>query len=296
MLEKKENEIKEKENENIVDVSNDFSAADDYSAEDKSNEGLDVASDDVDVETEVEKEDSNIEDDVSEEGDTFTPSPEEKEESDLGEQHESTSEPAEDQGEVGEEMSQPEKMLTQSQVNVLIGKARQEGRESAMKELFGRYGVSSDEELNDVFGRGQAYDDLNDEYSNNVNQYKSMLAENALLKIGVPENRWEDVKLILGGKGFEVNADNISAEMATHPEWRSGSTVSSALNENKILTPEKAEELAKTPSVDKLQNDSRLASNEPTKLIKLGNESSQQPITESEEEKMNRIFGFSNKN
>ena len=49
-----------------------------------------------------------------------------------------------------------EKMLTQSQVNELVGRARQEGRESALKELYGRYGVSGDTEKKDAGGGGKA--------------------------------------------------------------------------------------------------------------------------------------------
>ena len=267
MLQNKENEIKEKENE--VEDMTDLS------------EALGIS--------QTEDNESSVEN-GSESGDTFTPSQEE--ENGLDEQHESTPNTEEGPGEIGEEMAQSEKMLSQSQVNALIGKARQEGRDSAMKELFGRYGVSGDEELNDIFGRGQAYDDLNDEYNNNINQYKSVSAENALLRTGVPETRWEDVKLILSGKGLDINAENIAAMMETHPEWR-GNTFGATENEGrKMLTPEMGEQLATQPVVDKLKNDSQLASDEPAKLVKLGNESSQQPVTESEEEKMRRIFGF----
>ena len=54
-------------------------------------------------------------------------------------------------------------IFTQSQVNKLAGKAREEGRASALKELFARYGVADENELNGIFGKGQTYDDLNEE-------------------------------------------------------------------------------------------------------------------------------------
>jgi len=116
-----------------------------------------------------------------------------------------------------------EKMLTQSQVNELVGRARQEGRMSAMKELLERYGVGDESELNDVFGRGQAYDGLNDDYTNVNHLYNEVMAENALLKTQIDMNRWEDVKLILGGKGLEVSQENIEAMLPSHPEWKSDS-------------------------------------------------------------------------
>lgn len=115
---------------------------------------------------------------------------------------------------------EPEKMLTQSQVNELVGRARQEGRESALRELYGRYGVSGDEELGDIFGRGQAYFDLDDEFRAQGDSYRATLAENALLKSRADESRWEDIKLILGGKGLDVTMENIESLIPSHPEWR----------------------------------------------------------------------------
>lgn len=136
---------------------------------------------------------------------------------------ESVPEPEAEQQQPQQE-SQPqqpmEKMLTQSQVNELVGRARQEGRESALKELYGRYGVSGDSELNDVFGRGQAYLTLDDDFKAEQSSNKALLAENALLKTKVDESRWEDIKAILGSKNMDITPENIEAEIPTHPEWR----------------------------------------------------------------------------
>lgn len=115
-----------------------------------------------------------------------------------------------------------EQTFTQSRVNELVGRARQEGRESAMKELYNRYGVNTDDELNEVFGRGQAYDGLNDEYSAVQSSYNDLRTENALLKSEVAPERYEDVKLILGGKGMDVTVENIAMMIPSHPEWKGG--------------------------------------------------------------------------
>lgn len=193
-------------------------------------------------------------------GDTFTPS-----------------EGSESEEVTDEEIKPQEKMLTQSQVNELVGRARQEGRESAMRELLERYGVSSDSELNDMFGKGQIYGDLNDEYENQGMLYKSALAENALLKSKISPERWEDVKLILGGKGLDVNFENIESLIATHPEWRGA----------KELTPEKGEELLHNPAVSGETEKPSGA----VKLTKLGNEPSSE-VVESDDEKARKLFGL----
>ena len=143
---------------------------------------------------------------------------------------ESDPEPIAEEAPTEGEPVQPEKMLTQSQVNELVGRARQEGRESAMRELYGRYGVSSDEEMNDVFGRGQTYAALDDEYNKQKESMIQLMTENALLKSNIDAARWDDVKYILKGKGYEVTPENIEAEIASHPEWRTASVATASTN------------------------------------------------------------------
>lgn len=162
-----------------------------------------------------------------------------------------------------EEQVEPveEEKLTQSQVNAIAARARQEGRESALKELLTRYGVGEESEMDEVFGKGQAYDSLYDEHENTNNVYREVMAENALLKTNVDPERWEDVKLILGGKGLDVTRENIEEMIPSHPEWR------------------KALETVAAQPVE-------------PKVTKLGNEPSPEKDTETEEEQMKKLFGL----
>lgn len=174
-----------------------------------------------------------------------------------------------------------EKMLTQSQVNELVGRARQEGRESALKELYGRYGVSGDSELNDVFGRGQAYLTLDDDFKAEQSSNKALLAENALLKTKVDESRWEDIKAILGSKNMDITPENIEAEIPTHPEWRQTVSV-------------QQQQAQAQPQQDSLQPQPQP---QQAVLRKLGSESTAKnggngDDEESEKEQAMRLFGF----
>lgn len=179
-----------------------------------------------------------------------------------------------------EPQQQPmEKMLTQSQVNELVGRARQEGRESALKELYGRYGVSGDSELNDVFGRGQAYLTLDDDFKAEQSSNKALLAENALLKTKVDESRWEDIKAILGSKNMDITPENIEAEIPTHPEWR------------QTVSVQQQPQVQAQPQQDSLQPQQQAV------LRKLGSESTAKnggngDDEESEKEQAMRLFGF----
>lgn len=254
-----------KELEEIKEEENDLSEAD---------------LDSVETETETESEIT--------EGDTLTPSDDEDKSEEIvdedGEEEivEDTEEipgGSDVDGLITDPKAPAEKMLTQSQVNELVGRVRQETRERVMAEMLERYGVNNDVELNEIFGKGQTYDDLDMEYQNQGNAYRSVMAENALLKSHIDPARWEDVKLILGGKGLEVNAENIEGMIATHPEWRG------AVNEetgNKILSVEDAERMASNKVI---------GGGKPATLNKLGAEAS--PVNEeSEEDKVRKLFGM----
>lgn len=185
-----------------------------------------------------------------------------------------------------QQQQQPmEKMLTQSQVNELVGRARQEGRESALKELYGRYGVSGDSELNDVFGRGQAYLTLDDDFKAEQSSNKALLAENALLKTKVDESRWEDIKAILGSKNMDITPENIEAEIPTHPEWRP------------TVSVQQQSQVQAQPQQDSLQPQAQPQQPQQAVLRKLGSESTAKnggngDDEESEQEQAMKLFGF----
>lgn len=195
---------------------------------------------------------------------------------------ESEPEPIAEEAPTEGEPVQPEKMLTQSQVNELVGRARQEGRESAMRELYGRYGVSSDEEMNDVFGRGQTYAALDDEYNKQKESMVQLMTENALLKSNIDAARWDDVKYILKGKGYEVTPENIEAEIASHPEWRTASVATASTNvEGGPNQPQ-----------PQPQPQQQQAQQPPTVLRRLGSEATVKDDVDTEEDRVRNLFGM----
>lgn len=179
-----------------------------------------------------------------------------------------------------------EKLFSQSQVNELVGNARVETRRKTeedtrakvMQELFGRYGVNSDEELNDIFGKGQAYSVLNEDYTNRGNQLNVVMAENALLKSGITESRWDDAKAILSAKGLEINAENIANELVTHPEWKQG------VQEPKVLTPAGAEAALNKPDPKEQTT--------PSVIRKLGIDIDTPKQNPSEDDQINKYFNL----
>jgi hypothetical protein len=176
-----------------------------------------------------------------------------------------------------------EPTFTQSRVNELVGRARQEGRESAMKELYSRYGVNTDDELNEVFGRGQAYDGLNDEYSAVQSSYNDLRTENALLRSEVAPERYEDVKLILGGKGMDVTVENIAMMLPSHPEWK-GTASSPAVS---VPTPNSTPAQGPQEALSPVGNTAS-----PTAQIRQLSTDASPETVESDEDKAMKLYGL----
>ena len=190
---------------------------------------------------ELEKKEPTLEEEVTETEESSN-TPEGSEEIETEEVKEEAVTPTPEEASLdgnGEEAG--EKMLPQSEVNRLIGQARQAGRESALKEieaiksqsltegrnsymneLFSKYGVADENELDGIFGKGQAYDSLNDDFNQQAYSMNGLKGEVALLKSEIDESRWDDVKFILGGQGLDVNSENIATMLPSHPEWKKG--------------------------------------------------------------------------
>jgi hypothetical protein len=184
-----------------------------------------------------------------------------------------------------------EKTFTQSQVNDLVGNTRKEARDRALRELLEKYGVNDDSELDGVFGKGQAYDLLNDDYNNQYNELTAARTENALLKSKIVEDRWEDAKAILRSKGLEVTVDNILSEALTHPEWMGEAEEK---KERKQIGKEELDELSKEDGFKKNEMEVNAMLNEkPAKISKIGVSSEgQDDASLDEKRKAMSLFGL----
>lgn len=132
-----------------------------------------------------------------------------------------SNESVEPQPEMTPEQEAVEKMLSQSQVNEIVGRTRTETRDSTLKGIHDRYGVSNESELDSIVGNGQRYDMLHDDYEKVLSQLKEANIKLAMYDSGINPERYEDARFILQGKKLDITPENIKAELATHPEWSS---------------------------------------------------------------------------
>ncbi len=136
----------------------------------------------------------------------------------------------------------PMKMFTQEEVNDLMGHVRAETRDRTLKYIYGRYGVEDEGGLDDLVGNAQRYDTLKEESdanavaweqekSNFTSEFEELKEKLALMESGIDKERYEDAKFIIKGKGQPLTVESITAELATHPEWKKQ-------EEKKVYTPE----------------------------------------------------------
>ena len=128
----------------------------------------------------------------------------------------------EKQPEQNEPAQQP-RMFTQEQVNELVGKARSEGRErgyrQALEEALKKYGVDTEDELENLFADGSRFAEMRARNEDSEHRFRDTLAELALVKSKVIPERQSDVRAILSANGMDITEENIASMAATHPEW-----------------------------------------------------------------------------
>lgn len=151
-----------------------------------------------------------------------------------------------------EEQKSVEKMLTQSQVNELVGRTRTETRDGTLKSTWDRYGVSNETELDDLVGRGQKYDLVRRDFDRVAAELQEAKDKLAMYDSDIAPERYEDAKLILKGKGLEITKDNILAELATHPEWKKVIPTPASAGDEIAETFKKIEQPAPAEPVSKL--------------------------------------------
>lgn len=171
------------------------------------------------------------------------------------------------------------KTFTQDDVDKLVGDTRIKTREKTFRYIYDRYGVKDEDELDSLVANAQRYDTQKEMYESDKASWEAEKEENtkklgemsetiALMQSGVDKDRYEDVKLILKGKGMPITLENIEAEMETHPEWKKVE-----------VEDEKEQTKSVAPTVPTVS----------TRITRLGNEPKPVP-QESEEEQAEKLF------
>ena len=119
-----------------------------------------------------------------------------------------------------------EELISKDKLNEIVSTRVKETKETALKELYTRYGVNTAEELDDVISKAESYDVVNEDYTKLTESSKTikqqnqeLLQENLFIKNKISPERYDDVKAIFKGKGLEFSKEELATQLETHPEW-----------------------------------------------------------------------------
>lgn len=173
----------------------------------------------------------------------------------------------------------------QNGLNEIAGKVRMETREKTFRYIYDRYGVDSEEALDEMIGNSQRFESLREEYDGAKNDWKiqssardkelaDIKEQVALMQSGIDASRYEDAKFIIKGKGLEITTETINNELSTHPEWKKDYNVNS------------------NPNFMKVDETKPLNNPEPaSKISVLGNDNAPSTENETEEDRvLKRMF------
>lgn len=129
--------------------------------------------------------------------------------------------------------------LTQDEVNALV----MERVNKTKEQFYKRYGVANREELDDLIGKCQSFDEVKERYDNLSTENQSLREELAFLKNNIDNKKIDDIKIYFKGKELELNEENLINEITSHPEWVKANTSINALGvEHKETKREETED------------------------------------------------------
>lgn len=120
-----------------------------------------------------------------------------------------------------------EQNTTQSEEEVQSNEDQQEQFNKVIQERLKRqkdtickkYGAKDENELDGMFEKAKGYDELKASYENALKEIGGYKEDSLLNKHKILESKQDDVRTYFKGKGLELNEENLTSVLETHPEW-----------------------------------------------------------------------------
>ncbi len=132
-----------------------------------------------------------------------------------------------------------EKTFNQEQVNDFV--------RERLNKFYKRYGVENKQGLDELVGKAQSYNIMEERYNNAMNELSSLKEEHAFLKNNINPNKYDDVRAYFKGKELEFNEENLVNELQSHGEWlnvvenKPQTTIKVLGTDNSRVSPQKDE-------------------------------------------------------
>lgn len=132
-----------------------------------------------------------------------------------------------------------EKSFNQEQVNDFV--------RERLNKVYKRYGVENKQGLDELVGKAQSYNIMEERYNNAMSELASLKEANAFMKNNINPNKYDDVRAYFKGKGLEFNEENLVNELQSHGEWvnvvenKPQTTIKVLGTDNSRISPQKDE-------------------------------------------------------
>lgn len=104
-----------------------------------------------------------------------------------------------------------QKTFTQEQVNAFV--------QNRINSIYGGYGVKDKAELDGLVQKARDYDELKTRYDSLEKEHYTNSEKLTFIENNINPARYDDVRAYFKGKEIVFNAENLLAELETHPEW-----------------------------------------------------------------------------
>lgn len=117
----------------------------------------------------------------------------------------------EQENDVNENIDENVKTFNQEQVNDFV--------RERLNKFYKRYGVENKQGLDELVGKAQSYNIMEERYNNAMSELSSYKEMNAFLKNNINPDKYDDVRAYFKGKELEFNEENLVNELQNHGEW-----------------------------------------------------------------------------
>lgn len=111
------------------------------------------------------------------------------------------------------------KTFTQEQVNHYVTRRVERERNTVLANVYKRLGIENEDGIESLTNKAKEYDSLNEKYNAMADENTQLKRKLLFIEKNIADNRKDDVIAHFKGKEMELNDENLTRELQTHPEW-----------------------------------------------------------------------------
>lgn len=111
------------------------------------------------------------------------------------------------------------RMFTQEQVNDFVSRRVERERKSVYTKVLEQLGIKSEDEIESIIAKATSYEAMKEQYDLTIGENSELKRQLLFINKNISDERKDDVIAHFKGKEMELNDENLTQELQTHPEW-----------------------------------------------------------------------------